>query len=345
MIDSQTDKLTEVEKYVAMKGFHQQLSVMRNAYQQQQQQQQQSLVRQPLLGNLPQQQIPDIKYNIQQQVGGAPSMSNSQVNMLQAHHHQNTLPPNLTQPHSSHPVLPTASIPSMQHTGQHLTGSTTPLPPPNTERHVSSTGSSSMVICLDSDSDSDSRDLNTILDKINEIPLLPTPLAATPHQPPLHIFTPPVPTSVPVAMVTPVLSHTSNPNQSSLSSSAPDDSAVANALAGFVHFQKNMCKDLSQHDNSGLGTAKLALNSLANTAALHVYGNKTGPDTATTAGPYVYTDTGTNGLPSAVNQPHVPPSHPVSSSTSISSQNDNNLRIATVNPLTTTSYSTNPTYM
>ena len=130
------------------------------------------------------------------------------------------------------------------------------------------------VICIDSDSDTEGADGSSGVVSNNHTPFPNTQISSSSNVLPVA----PIQSSIPIAMVAPVLSHTSNNKMVQSKSRAPSEAAVTNALAGFVQFQKDMCKDLSQNSD-GIGPAKLALNSLANT--LNVF-NRT--DHSTTDG-------------------------------------------------------------
>ena len=118
-------------------------------------------------------------------------------------------------------------------------------------------------ICI-IDSDSDHEDTNTTTNNNNIDSHIPSIL-------PFNIAK----TSIPVAMVTPSVAtvtpvrvtHMDRRLDPQIEGHAPSDSAVASALAGFVNFQKEMCKDLSKKGDgvAGPATAKLTMNTLANT--------------------------------------------------------------------------------
>ncbi len=120
------------------------------------------------------------------------------------------------------------------------------------------------VICIDSDSDNE----GTTNGSLGVASVNHTPFSMAQHTPQMSLVNPPQVSSasIPVAMVTPnIVSQSNSPSNVNQSQGhTPSEAAVTNALAGFVQFQKDMCKDLSNNTDV-IGPTKLAINSLANT--------------------------------------------------------------------------------
>ena len=174
------------------------------------------------------------------------------------------------------------------------------------ENESSKGGKTVEVICIDSDSDSEESSVylphpsfnptsgsgvlvpsqtsgDSFCSNNNISTSLSTPGLATPltDSPGLHpSFNS---SSLPVATVPPSIpcssfhdmNKTLHQQTDQSKSHTPSEAAVASALAGFVQFQKNICKDLGQDTEAE--TAKLALNTLANT--LQVFSQTDPPTT------------------------------------------------------------------
>ncbi len=310
-----------------MKGFHQQLTVMRKGYTQPHPHQPHP--------HQPRPQQPQQLFRPFMQDQSQPSLQPSHNVMPQFLHHSLTTPP---QPHSA---FPTASMPHLQEPSNNIAGPSGLLVPPNIphlQGHSSRpsnniTGPSGLLvppnmphlqghssrpsnnitgpsgqlvppnifpfqqsqtamggvsqispgypvggniagssgqsldtpICIiDSDSDNEDSYTTTATNVDNHIPSILS-------NAPFNIAK----TSIPVAMVTPSVAtvtpvratHIDRRLDPQPEGHAPSDSAVTSALAGFVNFQKEMCKDLSKKGDgvAGTATARLTLSTLANT--------------------------------------------------------------------------------